>query len=284
MGNSKKKLIKMVDSMPAFPQSVLRLLQLTTDINCPPKEIVEIVEHDPVLTLHLLKLVNSPYFGLSRRISSIKQAVVFVGINTMKNLALSIAPMEALPKKKNHDPELNDLLLHAIATGAIARRLARLLGVPGVEAAEYYVAGLLHDSGKMALARCMPKAYRKTVKMAKRKGVPLHKMEKKTLGIDHNEMGAILGKKWHLPEDLVSCMRDHHSKDKKRPSQMRDCVFTANLIAKKLRLGHSGSPIIEENPPARILKRFGMDLPEIMKSLGDATEEIGRARLFLQYK
>ena len=284
MGNSKKKLIKLVDSMPAFPQSVLRLMQLTADINCPPKEIVQVVDHDPVLTLHLLKMVNSPYFGLSRRISSIKQAVVFVGINTMKHLALSIAPMEAMPKKQRaDDPEMTNLLLHAIATGAIARRLARMLGVSEVEAAEYYVAGLLHDTGKMVLARCMPEAYRKTVKMAIRKGVPLVKMEKKILGVDHTDMGALLGDKWRLPKELVACMRDHHTVRKGRSSKMQDCVYAANLIAKRMRLGHSGNPVIAGDLPQHVRDRFGMDLMELIKSLGNVGSEINHARMFFRF-
>ena len=151
MAYSKKKLIRLIGDVPAFPHSIYQILHLASDINFSPKELVEVVGHDPVLTLNILKMVNSHYFGLSQPIGSINQAVVCAGINTIKNLALTVAPLELLSSKKQDDPELNQLLLHSLATGFIAKKLARNLGVSEVDATDYFVGGLLHDVGKVAL-------------------------------------------------------------------------------------------------------------------------------------
>ena len=283
MGKLKKQLVATVDGMPAFPQSVFRILQLTTDINCNPRDIVQVVEHDPVLTMNLLKLVNSPYFGLSRRVASISQAVVFVGINTLKNLALSIAPIEVLPKNNWANPRMHQLLLHSLGSAAIARRLSRQLGVPEIDATDYFVAGLLHDFGKVALARCKTKTYRKSLQQAAKKEIPLHQMEKKLFGQDHCQVGALLGKKWCLPKALVSCMAGHH--DETAPSSpMLDCVRAANEIAKRLQYGHSGNPVIAGKLPPTVANRFGQDLPQLIQSLGNVSEELSRARVFIQFQ
>ena len=82
---------RMVEAMPAFPRSVHKVLELTSDMNCAPKDIVETIEHDPVMTAKMLKLVNSAFYSLPRKITSMKHAVIYIGINTVKNLALSIA-------------------------------------------------------------------------------------------------------------------------------------------------------------------------------------------------
>ena len=88
----------MVESMPAFPESVHQVMALTSDINCSPKDLVKVIESDPVMTMKLLKLVNSAYFALSRNIASIQHALVYLGLNTVKNLAISIATVDALPR------------------------------------------------------------------------------------------------------------------------------------------------------------------------------------------
>ncbi|MBF0368348.1 MAG: HDOD domain-containing protein [Magnetococcales bacterium] len=259
--------------MPAFPQSVYRILQLTTDINCPPKELIEIIGHDPVLTLKILKILNSPYFGLSRTILSINQAVVFVGINTIKNIALTIAPVGVLTNEEKDDEYLTNLLMHSLGTAIVAKRLSRRLGASELESADYFVAGLLHDFGKVVLARYMPKEYAKAIKRASKKNIPFLKAEKKLLGTDHTRVGAMLAKKWHLPNELVASIQNHHApRGKGSPSPMGDCVFAANQIVKKLRIGKSGNPVVEQLPPP-IASRFNMDLGELINSLGDFSNE-----------
>ncbi|MEO5377952.1 MAG: HDOD domain-containing protein [Magnetococcus sp. DMHC-6] len=281
MVQKKMELIRMVDKMPAFPQSVHRVLQLTADINCAPKELVEVITHDPVLTLKILSLLNSPYFGLSRSISSIQQAVVFVGINTIKNLALSIAPMGILPQHIRSDHYMSQLLLHSLATATCTKQLCRRLGISEIESTNYFVGGLLHDFGKVVLARFQNKNFKQALRLAEHKKISLLLAERKILGTTHTQVGSQLGKKWCLPKELVACLRDHHTPDKKNTRYlMVDCVFAANQLVKKLGIGHAGNPIIENLPP-RIADRFGMDLTDLAKSASDFADELKKASVFI---
>ena len=112
--------MNMVERMPAFPISVHRVVELTSDINADPKELVAIIEHDPVLLMRILKLANSPYFRLSQKITSVNHAVVIVGFNTVKNMALSIAAIGVLRLKTTAGFDMEGFLLHSLSTATIA--------------------------------------------------------------------------------------------------------------------------------------------------------------------
>ena len=285
MGDSKKKLIKMVDRMPAFPHSVYKILQLTSDINCDPKDLVVVFEHDPVLAVQLLKMVNTPYFGLSHKISSINQAVVFVGINTLKNLALRIVPVGSVANqplaRKSVNPLVNTLLLHNNMTAVIARRLAQRMGVAEVDVADYFVAGLLHDFGQVVFARCQPKRFQRVVKLAKRKKLPITKMEKRMFGMDHTELGAYMGEKWCLPQELTDSMRSHHERVTKRATLLHDCIYTASLLASLMDPSYFDHTLIKPiELPKSIISHFGKTLPELLHTIGDVADEISKLRMY----
>jgi putative nucleotidyltransferase with HDIG domain len=285
MAYSKKKILGLIGDVPAFPHSIYRILEMTTDINLSPKELVGVINHDPVLTLNILKMVNSPYFGLSQRVGTINQAVVCAGINTIKHLSLTIAPMELVTTKNTDIPELNQLLLHSLATASIARKLARKLGVSQIDSTDYYVGGLLHDVGKVALFKAIPKEYRKIYTKAGLEGKSLRKQEKKYLGLDHAQVGGLLAKKWNLPVNVRACMSKHQgTKNDKATNKLLESVQVANLIAKKMKMGFSGSTKVANRLPKKLQKRFGKDLEKLIISLGMISDEINKAQMLIQIK
>ncbi|MBF0454060.1 MAG: HDOD domain-containing protein [Magnetococcales bacterium] len=285
MAYSKKKLLRLVAGIPAFPHSIYQLMRITSDINFSPKELINIIDHDPVLTLNILKMVNSPYFGFSQSIGSINQAVVCAGINTIKNLALSLAPLELLSSKNREVPALNQLLIHSLATGSIAKKLARNLGVPETDATDYFVGGLLHDVGKVALFKAIPKKYGKIFKKAAFGEVPLEILEKKALGLNHNDVGNLLAKRWNLPADVRYCMGGYRGRAKEnKNSQMLACVQAADLIATRLDFGYSGAFEIADDLPVKLQERFGKSLNELIISLGVISDEINKTRMIIQLK
>jgi len=282
MDDLQQTLFKMVDKMPAFPNSVTKILQLTSDINCSPKDIVQVIDHDPVMTMKILKLVNSAYFGLARKITSIKHGVVFVGVNTIKNLALTIATVGKLPKESRTGLNMTNFLLHSLGTATVSRLLGQRLNVPSTEANDYFVAGLLHDFGKVVFAQFMPNEFEIALQKAKNEGISLFEAEIMEIGADHSQIGGMLGEKWQLPEDLATCIREHHYPvDDGKVAQMCDCVLTANLIVKQKRFGDAGSPIVEEMP-YRASERFGMGLDELHDALGDITDDLDKTQLFVR--
>ncbi len=140
------KLAAAVDGMPAFPKSVQKILELTRDVNCSPKDLVQVIDKDPVVTVKVLRVVNSAYYSLPKQITSINHAVVYLGFNTIKNLALSIAAIGMLPASNAAGFDGAQYLLHSLSTAAIAKQLA--LRLDDADPMDCFIAGLLHDFGK----------------------------------------------------------------------------------------------------------------------------------------
>src|SRR5271169_414861 len=123
-----KKLSAAVEKMPAFPKSVQRILELTRDINCQPKELVMVIEKDPVMTMKLLRILNSAYYSFPKQITSVSQSVVYLGLNTIKNMALSFAAMGVLPQHNAAGFDVQRYLMHSLTTASLARMMCQKFG------------------------------------------------------------------------------------------------------------------------------------------------------------
>ncbi len=271
-----QKLVAAVDRMPAFPKSVQRILELTRDVNCSPKDLVQVIDKDPVVTVKILKVVNSAYYSLPKQITSINHAVVYMGFNSVKNLALSIAAIGMLPKDNIAGFDVQQYLLHSLSTAGIARQLA--LRVEGADAGDCFIAGLLHDFGKVVFAQFMPEEFRQALEISQRDQTALHLALRETIGVDHAVVGAMLVEKWRFAPPLVETIRHQYGADIK-DTPMIACVFAANQISKKLRFGFGGNPVVEELPPA-LAQRLGGSLDEVIASLGDVAKLFEDARAF----
>jgi len=282
MSDLHQQLVQMVDKMPAFPGSVNKILQMTSNIDCAPKDLVRVIEHDPVMMAKILKLVNSAYFGLSREITSIKHGVVFVGLNTIKNLAISIATMGMLPKTGPAGLDMNNFLLHSLGTASIAKLLGKRLGDPPEKATDYFVGGLLHDIGKVVFAQFMPQEMERALKRVETEGISLSIAEMIEIGADHAQLGGMLAEKWQLPQALVACIKEHHSQELNgEPNKVLDCVVAANIIVKQIDFGCAGN-LIEDRLPEHVAARFDMGLEELQESIGSLDEELEKANAFIR--
>ena len=121
-----RRLSAMVESMPAFPESVHQVMSMTADINCSPKDLVKVIESDPIMTMKILKLVNSAFFALSRNVASVQHALVYLGLNTVKNLAISIATVDSLPRQSIPELPMAAFLTHSLATASMAQHLEKI--------------------------------------------------------------------------------------------------------------------------------------------------------------
>jgi putative nucleotidyltransferase with HDIG domain len=271
-----QELTAAVDRMPAFPRSVQRILTLAQDAGSTPKDLVAVIDHDPVLTAKMLRVVNSAYFRLPKQISSIGHAVVFLGFNATKNLALGMAAIGMLPSENTAGFDWCDYLLHSVTTAAIARRLAAR--VSDADPMECFVAGLLHDFGKVVMARSMPDELQQALEACHQDASSLHLALQARLGTDHAAAGAMLVERWRFSPSLVETIQNQYG-DNLKDTGMIACVFAANQICKKLRFGFAGNPFVSELP-TRIAERLGGPLDDVIASLGDLGPLLEESRLF----
>lgn len=269
-----------VERMPAFPKSVQKILELTRNINCLPKEMVSVIEKDPVMTVKILKVINSAFYSLPNKITSVGQATVYLGINTIKNLSLGFAAVGVLPGPTKDGFDMQRYLLHSLIVASVARQLATLGAKGEADPGDCYIAGLLHDFGKIVFVQFMAAEFRAALAHAVEHNVPLDQAEMKIIGADHAIVGAMLARRWQFADHLVQCIQDHHQADAE-PSAMLDCLRTANQIARKLQLGDSGNAW-RDGELAAAPDRFGDDLDATIASLGSMQRYIDDAQVFAQ--
>lgn len=280
MPNSKnEKLIALVEKMPAFPKSVQQVVQLTSDINASAKDIVRVIECDPVMTVKILKAINSSFYGLPQKITSVQKAVVHIGMNTIKNIALGVAAMGILKSNNRANFNTSNFLLHSLTTAALSKMLAERIGLSSTQCSDCFVAGLLHDFGKMVFAEFMPDEFKLALEKSKEQQLPLHQTELEFIGLNHAQVGKMLAERWELSDLLIDAIADHHNLE---PSDnaLRDCVFAANQISKRMQFGDGGNPLIEDFPAA-IVTRFGLNLSALCDALGDLESVKTEAQSFI---
>ncbi len=268
MNINEDHLLAFVDKMPAFRSSVQHLLRLAADLNADSRQIVEVIETDPLMTVKILRVINSPFYGLMQKISSVQRAVVHLGINTIKNIALSVAAMGFLPAENAAGFDNRDFLLHSLSCAAICKLLAERLNMPLMLSSDYFVAGLLHDFGKVVFTQYQPAIYKQALQTAYEQNLSLNQVEIELLGMDHSQAGKLLAQHWRLADDLIAAIDHHHNEQ--LHTQLSDSLFAANQISKKLGFGFAGNPVIEALPP-RVAQRFGMGLDALILELGDLT-------------
>lgn len=275
-----RKLGTAVERMPAFPGAVQKILQLTRNINCKPKELVEVIEKDPVMTVKILKVINSAFYSLPSKVTSVSQSVVYLGINTVKNLALAFAAVGILPRNNAAGFDIQRYLLHSLVVAGVSRQLANQFDVDEVDPGDCYIAGLLHDFGKVVFVQFLSAEFRNALMHAEEFNLPLNFAEEKVIGVDHGVAGALLAKRWQFPDHLVNCIRDHHNFTVK-PTAMMDCVRVADQLVRLREIGYSGN-IWRETEAMAAPNRFGGDLAALSEKLHGFEKIVEDAKMFAQ--
>lgn len=246
-----------IRSLPPLPAAVQQLLTLVREPEVDFRQIVKVIESDQTLTVRTLRAANSAFYGASRQIQTVRQATVLLGREAIVNLALSISVM-------NLESSLNGAWArhaeafwrHSIATGTAARALAHAKRTcdPG----EAFVAGLVHDIGKLVLLMHHGEMYADVLQHAQDQ--PLHAYEKEHLGIHHAAVGEALCIHWNLPDEITEAVAAHHDPNRQAPGTLAGVVGYANDLVKMARIGGSGNRYVELCPPVRQLVR-SMDGP-----------------------
>lgn len=271
-----QRLTAAVDGMPAFPKSAQKIIDLTRDVSCSPKDLVQVIDKDPVVTVKVLRVVNSAYYGLSNPITSVDHAVVFLGFNTIKNVALSIAAVGMLPSNTLARFDSQRYLMHSLTTAGIARQLAQQL--PQADSHDCFIAGLLHDFGKVVVAQFMPQEFQRSLELSVSKQVPFHVAVHEVIGVDHSTVGAMLVQKWRFADDLVETIKYQHQPERS-DTDMMACVCAANLISKQLGFDFGGYLAAEQLPPS-VNQRLGGTLEQVNTALGDVNLLVEEAQMY----
>ena len=234
-----------VRTLPVLPTAVTRLLSLARDINVNFREIARVIETDQTLTARTLRAANSPLNGVSRPVKTVRQAAVLLGADTIINLALGVSVISlqsGLYKNLPIDP--NAFGRHSIAVGLAARALAQHFKLPNPS--EAFVAGLLHDIGKLVLLMHYGESYARLMRQSWQQSEPLNNLELDAYDLDHALVGQVLCMHWNLPSVMAKAVAEHHTDP--APRSVADVVSRANDLVKTIQLGDSGNRFVALAP------------------------------------
>ena len=206
-----KEFLQGASKLPVLPKVTIRLLNALDAPDTSAREIAGIIEAEPILSARLLKLANSSYYGQRGNIAKVNSAVAVLGSKTIRSLALAIwtHTLKSQTRKPEEMALMAPLLAHGLAAGIAARMLAERVNQRLSEDA--FMAGLLHDIGRVALVAQLGKEYQTLIlDPAVREGVSLHEKEAEILGFDHRALGSALMQSWALPPFLARVVELHH--------------------------------------------------------------------------
>ncbi len=225
-------IIAQIESMPTLPTLALRVMEATANPRSSANDLMEIIATDVSLTAKLLKIANSPFNGFSRKISTLQHAVTILGFEDIRNMVISTVAFESFKNIKQNDKfELSKFWRHSFYCGLAAKIIAVDLKS---SSNELFVAGLIHDIGKLVMYIAFPVEFLKLVDMMSpiKLKYTVFEAEKNVFEMIHDEVGMKLLKKWLFPEGLITAVGFHHhplEADKKSPFPI--IVHVADILA-----------------------------------------------------
>lgn len=210
--------------------------------------IVDLISEDTAMTARLLKLVNSAMFNFPKKIDTVSQAIAIIGTQQLRALILASSVMTMFKDVPEDLINMEQFWRHSVACGCTARIIATMRREQNIE--YYFLAGLLHDIGRLILFKEKPKDMSQAIEQARAQGCLLYEKEREILGFDHARLGGELLKEWKLPMQFVETTRYHHS-----PGASTDykesvaVIHLADVVANSLQFGNSGEifvPVLNE--------------------------------------
>ena len=239
-----------VQELSTLPTSFLHIMRALRDPNATVKKITKVIELDQAITMKILKLINSSFYGLSRTVSSVQQAIVLLGANTLENIVMSVSIFKAMSgMNKNELFDREAFWQHSIGVGVISRFIAAQTRCCSTD--DGFVAGIVHDIGKVIIDQYFPDHFKNVVRYVHTHKILFYNAERELLGVDHAEIGAKITDKWRLPPKLVEVIEKHHNFSPEREdAPLIALIQIADMAARKFKIGSGGDNLIPPIYPA----------------------------------
>ena len=235
-----QKVIEKIDDLPTLPRTVLQITGLVNDPKSSAKDLARVITDDQVLTVRLLKLVNSSFYGFPQRISTVTGAIVLLGFDAIRNLLLTTSVFDLFDNRNRQKKQDQERFWdHSLGCAVGAKVIGNYLRHDKIE--ELFVSGLLHDIGKIVEMMFLPDEFSKIVAAVNRDNILIITAENNVLGYNHAEVGKLLAEKWNLPVKLVQVIAHHHHPDDAGSFAMEAAiVHLADIFCRALNMGYGG--------------------------------------------
>ncbi len=250
-----QKIIMSTRDLPAMPQVASKVLELSSDPNTSAAQLQQVISDDQAMTARILKIANSAMYSCSRKIKTLTEAIVMLGFNSIRSLVVTSAARNLYNTRKSRSGLKERLLWeHSIGVGFACRLLAQKHAPALTE--EAFLAGLMHDIGKLVLNIRIPEQFDEIVQVVYNENLSFHVTEQEHFGFTHSEVGALLVNKWKLSPILEDVIRNHHNQEAMSPDMpLLLYLDLANQLCHKMGIGFSDEPDLNvfESPANQIL-------------------------------
>ncbi len=266
--------INQFEALPLLPESFAKVTALLRKEDYHQRELLDAVSRDISLTGEVLRVANSAYFGARKKITNLEAALNLLGITSIRNIII-FAELFRQPKglsRKLFDVE--ELWEHSVSVANISVLLSRKLGLPAEAREAAFSAALLHDVGKIVLAKMRPENYRKAIELAQTLDAPLFEAELALFGASHDEVGAYLLESWGFPMVVVEAVAYHHHELAACCSKVSplSVVAVANNIHRGL-TNETEEPFEIESFEEHLLAQLNLDSAKLWRGLHRAFEQ-----------
>lgn len=272
--------------MAGLSTTAMKVLRTCNEPTACANDLNRVISLDPVLTGRVLQLINSAYYSLPSKVGSLTRAIILLGLNTVKNLVLGFAVFESFARRDHFRVFTPDeFWTHSLSTAAGAKLLAARHDVPLSEREDFFVAGLMHDLGKIPLNHLFPDAYRRAAETARCSPSGMRAAEQGCVGVDHCEVGGMIARKWQLGPGLSASLAGHHALDESAAAGglgLAEAVALADLLAHRMGAGTAGGNSLSEQQRDWLGRRWRLRDEDLAGMSAAVAAEIEKAKVFLE--
>lgn len=247
--------------LPALPIVVQEVIGSFDNPQMSVTTLASKISQDQVITAKLLRIANSPFYGLSRQVASVQDAVVILGFDSVRNITIAAGLINGFAHDTDSCFDRKQFWFSSMQVAVYAKIIAKKLG-QNPEIA--FTAGLLHDIGQIVLAVCIPEVYSQLFKRQSDTGLRLFEREQTVLGFDHAMLGAEVARRWNFPEVILHAIQFHHAPDQELSAPVTDIIHVANYMADQITQDKPEEDILGHFPSGAKM-RMGC-LPEQIKA------------------
>jgi putative nucleotidyltransferase with HDIG domain len=273
---NKKQIVSAIRDLEPIPEVALQIMEMSRDPDVAIQDVATLASHDTAITANTLRVVNSAYYGLKRKIDSVKEAVILLGIDTIVQLVFMQAASVNLKREMlGYNLMEGDLWKHSAASAILANQIAENVGYDEINL--IFTAALLKDMGKVVLNQHVAAAIEDIDNLVHKLGYDYLEAEKEVLGLDHAELGSLIAKQWHFSPQMIRIICDHHLTGGRGIEHDDTCiVHLADAVCSMMGIG-TGSDGMAYGFADEVLQRFNYaenGLDQIIMEYGQKREEI----------
>ncbi|SFN07422.1 HDOD domain-containing protein [Thermodesulforhabdus norvegica] len=237
MSDLVKQIIAHADQLPPFPDIVQKVMPLLQRM-APVRQIEEVIQYDPAIAARVIAISRSPYYARRHSVGSLRDAIVALGQKQLIQVVMAACAARYYQgRMEGYDLREGELWEHAVGVAIMTTIVSERLNRKNI--LTLYTAGLLHDIGKTVLHFYVKDDFEKIISLVKNKSLHFLDAEREVLGIDHQQLGGIIAKKWNFPEPVVAAIRYHHEPLKVAPKyqEITKIVHVANIMVAAMGIG-----------------------------------------------